>query len=44
MDTEDLDRLERSYRNARTNRALGAYISVAGAGGLIAEFLWGGSR
>ena len=41
MGNNDFRDLERSYKNACTNRALGAYVSIAGAVGLIIDFIWG---
>ena len=41
MNIKALSELERSYQNALTNRALGAYVGIAGLLGLIAEFIWG---
>lgn len=40
MGNNDFRELERNYKNACTNRALGAYVSIVGVVGLIINSIW----
>ena len=40
MDIKEFSELERRYEQAKTNRAIGAFIGGGGVFALLADFLW----